>query len=148
MPPIIDSRDGQLALSFAFDFVATMDKSDENDPLAPWRSAPGSQRRFERWPLNLPASVTAAGRRHRGAVRDVSPSGALVWLREGTSLSTGAHVIFAPTGYRTIPGEIRHVVDDGHLLGLMLRHGSDEQAELARWLETLRTPARRGPAKR
>jgi len=122
-----------------------MDKSDETNPLNQWRAPPGSKRQYERMTLDFPASVTGAGRRHRGAIRDVSPSGALVWLRESTSLSTGAHIILTPTGYRTIPGEVRHVLEGGHQVGLMLKHGADDQAELARWLETLRGPVRRPP---
>lgn len=122
-----------------------MGKSNEENPLERWRSEPGSQRRYQRLPLHVPASVTAPGLRHRGTIRDLSPDGALVSLRDSTSLSTGAQVYLTPTGYRTISGEIRRVLDGGRRVGLMLKHDAEEQAELARWLDSLRAPARRPP---
>jgi len=108
-----------------------------------WLRETNSRRKFERWVLNVPASLTAAGVRHRGAIWDVSPLGALVRLTGSAKLSVGDYVTLTPRGYQAIPGEVRHTLNGGRLVGVMLLHGPSEQDEMATWLNTQRTQIRR-----
>lgn len=111
--------------------------------LATWAEEACSRRACERTVLCCPASLTAAGRRYRGEIWDVSPLGALVRLNEAGALDVGDRLIMMPRGYQSVSGEVRHVGESGLTVGLMLRHDAAAQARFAKWLDAQRTVARR-----
>lgn len=106
----------------------------------PRQSDDQARRRFRRWSVNLPASVSVLQAPRSCSVFDLSPAGARVRLFDGEALARGTEVVLELDGFGSIPAEVRHTVDG--YTGLMFLLDEASEVQLARHLVSMQAERR------